>query len=238
MRTVKLSAAFWPERLGGQATIQVGFRIFGAPGAAPGAVTAIRLLLPAGLGAITSDLGLETCSAPALERLGSAGCPVDSLMGRGSALTEVPFGAAAVSERVRILLFAAPLREGRPQLLFYASGQFPVIAAFAFGSSIASAAPPFGSTIDTLLPLVPSVPDGPDVALVALDTTIGPAGIVYSERVKGKLVRFAPRGILLPRRCPRGGFPFAIQIRFQDGSQAQDRTAVPCPGRTGRHRLP
>jgi hypothetical protein len=72
------------------------------------------------------------------------------------------------------------------------------------------------------------VPDGPDVALVALHTAIGPAGVTYSENVGGRLVRFKPRGFLLPDRCPRGGFPFRVRLSFSAGPPAQATTSVPC----------
>ncbi|MGO9839552.1 MAG: hypothetical protein ACLP1X_35695, partial [Polyangiaceae bacterium] len=93
------------------------------------------------------------------------------------------------------------------------------------------------------LPLVPSVPEGPDVALLGLQTTIGPAGIVYHEDINGKTVNFRPRGILLPKSCPRGGFPFAVRLSFSNDSSAGANATVPCPGssagarrRAGRQR--
>jgi hypothetical protein len=225
---LRLSASFSPERLGAPTTIRVGFRLIGEP---PRPVTAMQLFLPAGLGAITSDLGLETCELAQLEASGLAGCPPDSLMGHGSALTQVPFGRTFVKERVGITLLSGPLQEGNPQLLFLASGSFPVIADIAFSAVLRPYAPLYGALIDTSLPLVPGVPKGPDVALVALKTTIGPAGIVYYERVKGRLIAFRPRGILLPRSCPRGGFPFKVTLTFGEGPGAEATTAVPCPRR-------
>lgn len=228
---LSLSASFSPERLGGATTIRVGFSVARDPRHAPRPVTAMQLFLPAGLGAITSDLGLETCQLAQLEAGGLAGCPPDSLMGRGSALTQVPFGRSFVNEPVAIALLSGPLVGGDPQLLFSASGSFPVIADIAFSALIKPDGPRYGALIDTQLPLVPSVPKGPDVALVALQTTIGPAGIVYYERVHGRLVSFRPRGILLPRKCPRGGFPFKVALTFSEGPPAEAATAVPCPRR-------
>lgn len=37
-----------------------------------------------------------------------------------------------------------------------------------------------------------------------------------------------------PRACPRGGFPFAVSVSFQDGERTSARTTVPCPARTPR----
>jgi hypothetical protein len=238
-RAVRLTASFTPERLGAGTTVRIGFRVDTAAGRAPSPPIDVQLLLPAGLGIATSDLGLETCTLSVLEHVGLAGCPTDSLMGHGSALAEVPFGSSFVFEQARVLLFSGPLRNGHPELLMFASGEFPVLADLVFPSLVLPTGAPFGGLIDTRLPLVPSVPEGPDVALVALQTTIGPAGITYYETVKGRRVAFHPRGILLPRSCPRGGFPFAVRLTFQDGSGAAASTAVPCPrGRAARHGRP
>jgi hypothetical protein len=230
-RTVRLTAAFSPKRLGKGTTIHFGLRIATPTGHAPSPVTGLQLLLPAGLGIASSDLGLESCTPWKLEYEGLAGCPPNSLMGRGSATAEVPFGSAFVTEQAPITLFSGPLKDGHPQLLFFASGEFPVLANIIFAALVLPAKAPFGGLLNTTPPLVPSVPEGPDVALVRLVTTIGPSGITYHERVKGRTVSFHPRGILLPKICPRGGFAFAVRLSFQDATHASAGIAVPCPRR-------
>jgi hypothetical protein len=224
-----LTATFSPKRLGAGTTIRISFQIATPVGRAPSPLTGIELLLPTGLSIATSDLGLETCQPAALEADGLAGCPPDSLMGRGSAAAQVPFGSASVTEQAPIDLFSGPLQEGHPQLLFFAEGEYPVLANIIFGALVLPAQAPFGGTLNATLPLVPSVTDGPDVALVQLQTTIGAKGIVYSERVKGKTINFRPRGIILPKSCPRGGWLFAAHLSFQDATHASATTAVPCP---------
>lgn len=229
--SVKLTATLSPERLGFQTTIRIGFQVSTPVDRAPSPVTAVRLLLPAGLAIATSDLGLETCEPAKLQREGLTGCPVDSLMGRGSAAAEVPFGSGFVTEQAPVSLFSGPLRDGHPQLLFAAEGEYPVLASIVFAALLLPARAPFGGALTAQLPLVPSVRDGPDLALVRLQTTIGAKGIVYTEPVKGKMISFRPRGIVLPEHCPRGGFRFAAHLSFQDGTHASATTAVPCPQR-------
>ncbi len=232
--TVRLSAAFSPERLGAATTVTTSLRVIPARAQTALPITKIELLYPAELGFGTSELGLEDCLPAQLEARGSSACPPDSLMGRGSALVQVPFGPRTVSETAPVTIFSQPVRSGKLGLLFLASGTLPVIANLVFGAFVGHADAPFGGLIETTLPPVPSVPKGPDIALVGLRTTIGPADIVYSERVKGRTVKFHPRGMLLPRRCPRGGFPFAVHVSFGDGSGAGANAKVPCPpGRVG-----
>jgi hypothetical protein len=224
-----LTAALSPERLGSGTTIRIGFQVSTPAGGVPSPVTDVQLLLPPGLSIATSDLGLETCVPSRLQEGGPGACPPDSLMGRGSALTEVPFGATFVTEPARVTLFSAPLQDGHPQLLFLASGELPVLTKLVFSAFVLPGSAPFGALIDTTLPLVPSVNGGPDVALVSLQTTIGAKGIVYYERVKGKTISFRPRSLLLPRSCPRGGFRFSAHLSFQDGTRTSAGATVPCP---------
>jgi len=227
--TVRLSAAFSPERLGAGTTIRFGLQVSTPAGHEPSPVTELQVLLPAGLSIATSDLGLETCVPSKLEQSGLAGCPANSLMGRGSAAAEVPFGTAFVTERAPLTLFSGPLQDGHPQLLFFASGELPVLADIIFAALVLPAHAPFGGLLNTTPPLIPSVPEGPDVALVRLQTTIGAKGITYYERLKGKTISFHPRSILLPKSCPHGGFAFAAHLTFQDATHASAGTAVPCP---------
>ena len=140
--TLSLTATFTPERLGAGTTIRVGFGIATPPGRAPSPVTDVELLLPPGLAIASSDLGLETCEPAKLESEGFAGCPPDSLMGRGSAAAEVPFGSGFVTERAPIRLFWGPLQEGHPQLLFFAEGEAPVLANIIFGALVLPAPAP------------------------------------------------------------------------------------------------
>ncbi len=227
--TVRLTAAFVPERLGDRTTIRFGLQVSTPAGRVPSALTNLQVLLPAGLSIATSDLGLETCVPWKLEQSGLAGCPADSLMGRGSAAAEVPFGTAFVTERAPLTLFSGPLQDGHPQLLFFASGELPVLADIIFTALVLPAHAPFGGLLSTTPPLIPSVPEGPDVALVRLQTTIGAKGITYYERVKGRTISFHPRSVVLPSSCPRGGFAFAAHLSFQDATHASAGTTVPCP---------
>ncbi len=227
--SVKLAASFTPERLGKGTTIRIGFHVAYPSGEAPLAATAIQFFLPPGLGIATSELGLQNCLPAKLEHLGRAACPANSLMGHGSATTAVPFGSRFVIEHTGVTLFSGPVQGGDPQLLFVTVGEYPVIAEIIFSALVLPAGPRFGGLIETKLPLVPSVPEGPDVALLGLQTTIGPAGIVYHEDINGRIVNFRPRGILLPKSCPRGGFPFAVHLSFSDGANASADATVPCP---------
>lgn len=230
VQSVKLSATLTPERLGQGTTIGFSFQIEAPSGEVPPPLTEVELRYPQNLGVATSGLGLETCSVATVEAFGPRGCPLESVMGSGSAIAEIPVGPEIVHEYAPVTIFRAPDENGQIGLLLYANGLTPVDAQILLPSLLLPAPAPFGGRVQIAVPLVPSLPDSPDVAVVRLTTTLGPLGITYYEKIHGRTVAYHPRGLLLPDSCPRGGFPFAAELGFVDGSTASARTSVPCPG--------
>ena len=115
------------------------------------------------------------------------------------------------------------------EVLFYAEGRSPVSAQLVFPGQVLSDNPPFSGRLDTSIPLIPTWPGGPDVAVTRMTSTIGPLGLTYYRHAHGKIMPFHPRGIAVPRRCPRQGFPFRADITFLDGTHESATSAVPCP---------
>jgi hypothetical protein len=230
-----LTASFRPKHLGAPTTISLAFTITSVPQDSQTPIRSVSLQLPSEMGIATSGLGLENCLVSRLEALGPRGCPADSLMGRGTATAEIPIGGEVIAESARVELFSAPVRSGRLALLVYADGRSPVFAQLVFPAVVVPAASPYSEGIETSVPLVPSLPGAPDVAVtrfqMALGTTSQGIGrFVYYRRVHGRRVPYAPSGLLLPPRCPRGGFPFEAHFAFEDGTSASAHTSVACPG--------
>jgi len=238
-QVASLQAAFSPDRLGVATTISVGFQISSIPVGNPMPLTNVSLFLPSEMGLATSGLGLENCMLSRLEELGTEGCPSDSLMGRGTATAEIPIGGEPVVESAQIEVFSARVQEGRLALMVYANALSPVYAQLVFPATVIPAPLPYGEGIDTNVPLVPTVPGAPDVAVtrfqMTLGTTVaGPDRFVYYRSVHGRRVAYSPRGLILPPVCPYGGFPFKAQFTFQDDTVATAHTSVPCPRRPRR----
>jgi hypothetical protein len=227
--TATLSATLTPEHLGEGTTIGFGFRIAAPDHKAPAPLTEISLRYPNNLGIALSGLGLATCSAQGLLVLGHLGCPPNSLMGYGTAIAEIPLGPVIVHETAQVTIYRAPTSDGHYALLIDAISQSPVDADILLPGLLLPAPNPFGGGISITVPAVPSIPEAPNVAVVQLNATLGPRHILYYEQLHGKTVAYRPKGILLPDTCPRGGFPFAAELGFEDGSHTRAKTTVPCP---------
>ncbi len=226
-----LHASFSPNRLGAPTTIHFGFNVSTVEGSAPPPMTGIDLKMPAGMNYTRTTLGLALCKPEALLARGLAGCSPNSRLGFGSAVVEVPFGTGSGHEIPELQALSGPSATGNLVVLFYANGLMPVYAQLAFTGEVLPASGLFGSQLAVNVPLVTSVPGGPDVSIVSVQSTIGPSHLTYYRHVHGRRVAFHPRGVSVPERCPRGGFPFAAEFSFLDGSRTTASTTVPCPPR-------
>jgi hypothetical protein len=228
-QSARLEATFAPERLGGETTLEFGFQITVPAGQAPSPLLSMGLSYPNKVGVTISELGLATCELPTLVAHGLGACPGNSRMGLGSATVEIPLGSQLVKEHAHMDVVRAPEQEGHLAMIFDTEGARPVSAEIALPSVVVEAFEPFGGKVAIALPLIPSLPEAPNVAVVDLHAAIGPEHLIYSELVAGRVHSFRPHGIKLPRHCPRGGFPFAAYFAFLDGTHAVAQTVVPCP---------
>lgn len=226
--TVKLAVSLSPERLGSGTTIAFAFKITNPNGGVPPPLTGIDLLYPSSIGLIASGLGLEDCAPATLETSGPEGCPADSLMGFGSALVEIPVEEEAIQETGNITTWMAPLENGHIKLLFYADAGTPLSYQFVLPALLNEATPPYGASLETRIPIIPTWPEGPEAAVVEMHATIGPKNITYYQRLHGKTFAYHPIGLRLPETCPHTGFPFAATFTFP-GTSASAQSVVPCP---------
>lgn len=224
-----LHTSFTPDRLGASTTIGFSFEVHTTDGLAPPPLTGMDLHMPAGMSYINTTLGLAICGRGTLESKGGEACPTNSKLGTGSAFVEVPFGKGAGHELPAISAYMGPPSKGNMVILFYVNGRTPVYGQFIFNGEVLPEAGIFGSQLNAAVPLVKSVPNGPDVSIVRAETNIGPQHLVYYRKRKGRREKFKPRGIAVPEKCPAGGFPFYAEFTFQDGSSTEAKSTVPCP---------
>ena len=229
--TAALRASFSPDRLGASTTIGFSFKLAASGGGIPAPLSAISLRLPPGIDYLSTTLGLSICQTAVLQARGPAGCPPNSLLGSGSALVEVPFGAGAGKEIPDIQAVMGPPAHENIVVLFYANGLSPVLAQIVMQAELIPGTSATPGRLETQVPLIASVPAGPPVSILSVNTTIGPAGLTYYENRHGRRVAFHPRGVSVPEHCPRGGFRFSASFTFADASTANAAYSVPCPPR-------
>jgi hypothetical protein len=232
---VRLHAALVPGVSGHDTGVRFGLRIVPTTEFVPPSVVEATLRYPAGLDVPLSGLGIDACSAAALELSGPQACPPNSLMGVGSAVAEFAIKHEIVREKAKIAIVRTTERKGHLTMLLCVYGETAVDAQILLSSELLPAAKPFGGLLKIQVPLVPSFPEAPAISVTEINVVLGPGNLTYRERVHGKTVSYKPAGIPLPRRCPRGGFPFAVELSFLSGARASSSTAVPCRRHGKRH---
>ncbi len=166
---------------------------------------------------------MAECKIAPLQASGPAVCPANSKMGAGSAEVEIPVGGGVETERASIALVAGPSKNGYVNMVVTATGLSPVIARILMTSLL------LPGELQFAVPLVESLPGAAYVSVVHVKITLG-GRFTYYERRGGHTIAYHPRGVALPRTCPRGGFPFSASFSFLDGGTTAARTTVPCPG--------
>jgi hypothetical protein len=212
-------------------TVSLDFQII-APADPPPPLAFVRISYPIGLDIGLSELGIDECRPNALEAAGLQACPPDSLIGEGEIATEIQLGSQAVHERARIVLVRAPERDGHLAMLLYAEGKQPVIARLIFPVVLLPAEPPFGGILQVTVPPLTGLPVSA-IVIRHLHLVLGPPNLTYYEHLDGRTIAYHPKGLVLPKRCPSGGYPFSASFAFRDDSSASARTAVPCTRRGG-----
>ena len=226
---VSLHAGFNPERLGQSTTVNLRIQVTPGHEPIPPPLTHAEVRYPAGLDPQLSGLGIDACTAATLETAGIDACPPDSIMGEGQAIAEFLIAHHIVREVAQITAVRTTEQEGHLTMLMYIYDETAVSAQLILTGRLLPAAGPFAGLLDIHVPLVQSLPGTPDVSVAEIQLGLGPESLTYSEALGGKIIHYIPEGIDLPKRCPRGGFPFAVTLGFANGTHASATRKVPCP---------
>lgn len=228
---VRFSARFTPDRPGASTTIHLGFKIGTSANPIPPPLTSVMVSLPPHVGVLQTTLGQVVCEPWRLEAMGETGCSTNALMGRGHAVAELVFGNTIVRDAADVSMFmGVPVAE-HTTMVFLAVSKSPVVAEFIFhGALLPNPQSLDGAIFQTTIPLISSVPGGPNVSVVSVESTLGPENITYYRTVHRKKIAFRPEGLTLPRKCPRGGLEFAAVLGFADGTMSKVESRAPCGG--------
>lgn len=213
-----LRVALRPDRPGAQGSLTVAFGL-GDPeqeGGVPPPLRTVTIHLPAGLG-IRLD-GAVTCRAAALRRRGAGGCPAAARVGAGHATVEVHAGSQTIQEATRLTAFRGPSVGGHPSLEVLGQGFTPLEQRSVSTGILTADASPFGRRLAISVPPIPTLGLEPNASFVSFSLTVGATRSTSSSGA----------AIVVPRRCPAGGFPFAADLGFAGGASASPSATVPC----------
>lgn len=220
-------ASFHPDKLGVATNATVTAKLQAPGGEVPTPISSITAYLPAGL---EFDIrGAGTCTAQRLEGKGPNACPADSRIGFGGGLGVLKLGSSFVHERFTVDLFLAPREDGHLVVLGFVEAKSPAFLELVIVAHEVHAPRPYGLGFTFTIPPITTLPEAPAASVETAFLTVGDAHAAFYHKVNGreKLVRV--RGFVLPRTCPRGGFPSKVMIDFADGSTMTSRPIFPCP---------
>jgi hypothetical protein len=212
-----ISASFSPDRLGAEGALTLTFSYTGEHGL-PAPVRTSVVKLPAGLGLVIPNL--RSCSAARLRAHGASGCPPQSRIGSGRALLEGEAGSQLVAESVELWIFLGPLHGFQPTFEVLGQGYTPIEERIVLSGTVIAAGAPYGEALAMGVPPIPTLPLEPDASLRKLTLTVGARA--------DRLARGA-NAVVVPHSCPVGGFPFATESTYVDGSASSAIATANCP---------
>ncbi len=216
--TARIAASLHPDRPGARGVLDLTIGYTQPDSSLPVPVRSAVLRLPEALGIDVPVL--RSCSAAQLRAHGVAGCPAQSLIGHGEAIVGALLGSQLLDERVSLWLFVGPLVNLQPTFEILAQGYTPFRERVVAAGSVAPDEPPFSEDLTIPLPPISTLPLEPDAAVVSLSLTVGSADAARSRRANA---------VVVPRHCPAGGLPVAIDSTFADGTTAAAGYSLPCP---------
>jgi hypothetical protein len=214
-----ITPALSPDLPGAKGALEftVNFNQAGPEGV-PSPVRRSVLRFPAGLGIEIPHL--RSCSIARLRAQGPNGCSRQSELGRGHALAEALAGSQLITENISLWLFLGPFHNLEPTFEILGQGVTPFDERVVLTGSVALDQAPYGEDLVLSVPAIPTVPLEPDASIVTMSLTVG-------TRNPGAQAN----SVVVPTSCPSGGFPFAAELTYADGSSGSAFAHAACPRR-------
>jgi hypothetical protein len=216
-----IAPSLLPDRLGARAALTFTIHYAGGEFGVPSPVRRSVMRLPAGLSLNIPNL--HSCTTARLRAHGASGCPAQSQIGRGDALVEVHAGSQTIVEQVALWAFLGPLQNDQPTFKILGQGYTPLDRRVVLTGTVLTDRAPYGEELVMPIPPIPTLPFEPGASIVSFSLTIGPSG-----RRRGGAGHNA-NTVIVPSSCPAGGFPFAAEFTYADGSSGGALATAPCP---------
>jgi hypothetical protein len=226
-QTLTFRAAFTPDKLGSPTNLSVKGTFHSTTAAAPSPISKLTAYLPAGM---TIDVrGTGTCTAVTLEAAGPSACPADSRAGFGAGVALLELAKEIIHESYTLDFFFAPREGGHIVILAYVYGASPASVELVLVAKEIQAPSPYGIGFSLDVPPIPTLPGASNASVEKAFFTVGATNVAYYQKIHGKRTLIHVKGLIIPKRCPSGGFRTVGTIGFADGTSTTATSTVPCP---------
>jgi hypothetical protein len=228
-QTLSTHASFNPDTLGAPTNLS-GSAVFGSTlGSVPSPIRYATAYGPAGLGVDVRGAG--TCTAVKLEEVGPSACPADSRIGFGGGTGLLELAGEVIHEPFTLDFFLGPQENGHLVILIYVNAVSPVSVQLVLVGHEVYGPKPYGWGIAFEVPIIPTLPGASYASVATTFFSIGDRKVGYFRHVHGKRELVHVKGLIVPRSCPTGGFPYEVTIRFADETSNTYKGAIDCPRR-------
>jgi hypothetical protein len=226
--TFTATVYFTPDKLGAPTNVSAK-TAFAYSTSVPVPISNVLAYGPAGIGYDVKGTG--TCNKAALENLGPSACPADSRIGFGGGIGLVEIAKEFIKEPFTFNLFLAPSENGQFVILVYVNAVSPVSLQLVLAAKEIHGSGPYGIGVNVEVPPIPTLPGAAYASVESTYLTVGSQKVAYYHKVHGKQMLIHVPGLIVPKKCPSGGFPFLVTISFLDNTQTSDKYTAPCPHR-------
>jgi hypothetical protein len=226
--TVRITEAGFSPNVPGAPTDAFGSATIGSTDLpVPSPITHADVFGPAGL---TLNLeGSQTCVRAQLERLGPSGCPANSKAGTGGGEGIYELAHEIIKEPYTLEFFLTDNQPGHVALVILLKGDSPVEIEVYLTATVITGPAPYGLGFSVEVPPIKVLPEASNASATSAFLRLGANGMTYRKKVHGHTRLLRVKGIILPKRCPRGGWPVASRLSFEDGQTVMAKSTVPCP---------
>jgi hypothetical protein len=228
-QTLTVQGGFTPDKLGAPANLSATAKFVATGGGVPSPIHKSTAYGPAGLEVDVRGAGV--CTVATLEASGPSACPADSRIGFGGGVGLLELAREVIHEPFTLDFFLGPKEGGHLVLLIYVNGSSPVSVQLVLVAREVYGPKPYGWGVTFEVPPIPTLPGASYAAVESVHFTLGDSNIAYYETAHGRRTLVHVRGLVVPRKCAPGGFPYEVQIGFEDGTSNTYKGAFPCPRR-------
>jgi len=209
-----LTPSLSPDRLGVSTALTLAVRYTNTQPELPAPVSHLLVRLPAGLEVNLKGLG--TCPRKRVVAHDGRGCPASSRVGGGSAVAAGRIGAKTVDENATLTAY----RDASEGLAVVGVGLSPLEERVVLSGTVEPDESPYGLDLAMTIPPIATLPTEPNASTLRFSLTLGSTRHGHG----------GGKGLMqMPGSCPAGGFPFAADFKYADGTSSETTAKVPCP---------